>query len=466
MLSPKVFTNAKRYMKEGIEENISFNNEDNLIIKGNNLIALSSLLKRFEGKVKFIYIDPPYNTGNDSFNYNDNFNHSSWLVFMKNRLEIAKKLLSEEGVIFVQCDDNEQAYLKVLMDEIFLQEHFIGNIIWNSINSVLKNSKFIRKDHEYILIYSKNKKYINAFNKLENSMNFKNPDNDPRGAWCDSNAASPNQKNSKNRFSIKLPNGDFCERNWKFTFEDFKTGKINLFYKEGNVPRLKIYESDYKKNTKTPSSIFENLGSITSAKFEIEKIFNKSIFDTPKPEILIKRIIELSTKTDDIVLDFFVGSGTTCAVAHKMNRRYIGIEQMNYIKDITVERMKKVINGEQGGISKSVNWQGGGSFVYCELKENAQELINKIQELNESNINDFKEKFFNDERIIPFIRKEDLDKSDHEFNNLSLREKQEILINLINKNKLYVDYSEIDDEDYKISENDKKFTHSFYRKEE
>ncbi len=174
---------------------------------------------------------------------------------MKNRLEFAKELLREDGVIFVQIDDNEQAYLKVLMDSIFGRDNFVANIIWNSINSVLKQSNFIRKEHEFVLVYAKDIKLL-KFNKLENTMNFKNIDNDPRGEWFSSNAASPNQKSSKNKFAILLPNGDECIRNWKFSYEQFKNGEVSLYFKGGNVPRLKIYKNEYDKLSKIESSIF------------------------------------------------------------------------------------------------------------------------------------------------------------------------------------------------------------------
>ena len=223
LFAPKVLNNFELLGKGNINEVLE--NKPNLLIKGNNLIALHTLKEHFrhapqEDKIKLIYIDPPYNTGSDSFNYNDKFNHSTWLCFMKNRLEIARELLRDDGVIFVQCDDNEQAYLKVLMDEIFGRENFVANAIWNSISSVLKQSKFIRKEHEFILIYAKNKLNLN-FNKLENSMEFQNPDNDPNGAWFSSNAASPNQKSQTNFFGIELPNGEVCQRNWKFSYDFF-----------------------------------------------------------------------------------------------------------------------------------------------------------------------------------------------------------------------------------------------------
>lgn len=172
--------------------------------------------------------------------------------------------------------------------------------------------------------------------------------------------------------------------------------------------------------------------------------------------------MSIGSSEHDLILDFHLGSGTTCAVAHKMGRRYIGVEQMDYIQNITVERMKKVIDGEQGGISKSVDWQGGGSFVYCELLENANTLIEKIQAASEETISEIKNEIYADERIVPYITREELKKADEEFNSFELQEKKKVLISLVDKNKLYVNYSDMDDESYDISESDKAFTKSFY----
>ncbi|WP_289258935.1 site-specific DNA-methyltransferase [Campylobacter sp.] len=407
-------------------------------------------------------MDPPYNTGNDSFNYNDRFNHSTWLTFMKNRLEIARELLRDDGVIFVQCDDNEQAYLKVLMDEIFGRENFVACGIWNSISSVLKQSKFIRKEHEFILIYAKNKLNL-KFNKLENSMKFENLDNDPNGAWFSSNAASPNQKSKTNFFGIKLPNGEICERNWKFTYEEFINGEVSLYFKDGNVPRLKIYEKDYDKNTAIQSSIFIDLGSITTAKTELKYIFKDDLFATPKPEALIKRIIEISTNENDLVLDFFAGSGTTLAVAHKMKRRYIGIEQMDYIEPITKERLKKVIDGEQGGISKAVSWSGGGSLIYCELANLNAKFIDMIE--NSSDENELNQIY---EKLIKFAfidYRVDIqnDLKDLEFAALEFIEKKRILKKCLDRNMDYIPYTDMEDSDYKIDERTKKLNDIFYK---
>ena len=380
---------------------------------------------------------------------------------MKNRLEIARELLRDDGVIFVQCDDNEQAYLKVLMDEIFGRDNFVSCVIWNSISSVLKQSKFIRKEHEYIIIFAKNKTNL-VFSKLENSMKFENPDNDPNGAWFSSNAASPNQKSKTNFFGIHLPNGEICERNWKFTYDEYKNGDVSLYLKDGNVPRLKIYEKDYDRNTAIQSSIFVDLGSITTAKKELKNLFDNDLFDTPKPEILLQRILEISTNENDLVLDFFAGSGTTLAVAHKMKRRYIGIEQMEYIKSITKERLKKVIDGEQGGISKAVSWSGGGNLIYCELASLNAKFIEKIE--NSSDENELNQIYESLQKVAFIDYRVDIqnDLKDDEFSNLDFTSKKRILKKCLDRNMDYIPYADIDDSEYKIDERAKKLNKIFY----
>nr|WP_315520601.1 site-specific DNA-methyltransferase [uncultured Campylobacter sp.] len=340
--------NPKTLLMPDIDHNSKNENAQNLLIKGDNLEVLKHLKNAYFESVKMIYIDPPYNTGGDGFVYKDDRkfsvdelsslagisqeeakrvleftakgsnSHSAWLSFIYPRLYIARELLREDGVIFISIDDNEQAQLKILCDEIFGEENFVANLTWNSVSSVLKQSKLIRKEHEFILTYSKNKEKL-AFNRLKNNMEFSNPDNDPNGPWFSSNAASADQKSKTNFFGIKLPNGKICERNWKFTYEDFRKGHVSLFFKGGNVPRLKIYESDYDKNTSVQSSILTDLGSITTAKSEIENLFSQDVFDTPKPIKLLQRFIHIATNQNDIILDFFAGSGTTAHAVMAQN---------------------------------------------------------------------------------------------------------------------------------------------------
>ncbi|EHL19963.1 hypothetical protein HMPREF9628_01136 [Peptoanaerobacter stomatis] len=461
MLAPKVFTNAKRYTKDGVKDNVTFDENDNLIIKGNNLIALSSLLKRYEGKVKCIYIDPPYNTGSDSFNYNDAFNHSTWLTFMKNRLEIAKRLLKEDGVIFVQCDDKEQPYLQVMTNEIFGRENRVNTIIWKKLLSAKKQSSYLSNVTEYILVYKKsNQAQINkVFLKVEEIKDLKNypyieDTTQRRYGSFDFTQKGQGPSRRFNGIELEPPKG----KHWIWDQNKINEGiknNIIIFTKNG-MPRVKRYLDEKEGNP------LSDLWSDDEVKIISANDKERYAFDGQKPENLIKRILDISTDFGDLVLDFHIGTGTTCAVAHKMGRRYIGVEQMDYIQNITVERMKKVIDGEQGGISKSADWQGGGSFIYCELLENASTLIEKIQAASEETISKIKKEIYVDERIIPYITREELEKADEEFNSLKLEEKKKALISLVDKNKLYVNYSDMDDESYAISESDKAFTKSFY----
>ena len=478
LLDDKVLTNFKRYDKDGEHEVEELAETDNLIIKGNNLIVLHSLKKRFAGKVKLIYIDPPYNTGNDSFNYNDSFNHSTWLIFMKNRLEVARELLSDDGLIFVQCDDNEQAYLKVLMDEVFSRNNFISNIVWKG-RGGRQDSKYVAQIHETIIFYAKNKERA-ILNKafIEDTSNYAYEDS--RGNYktqlirkWGSNSRREDRPNlfyevefEGNKVLPILPNGDDgCWRWSKNRLEEaIKNDMVVSLEKDGRTELYeKIYKGDGKKQTVFTSWIDESFsGQGTKV---LEEIFKEKVFDYPKPEQLVKKFIDLTTDDGDIVLDYHLGSGTTAAVAHKMNRQYIGIEQMDYIEIVSVKRLEKVIEGEQGGISKSVDWQGGGSFVYCELKNDVQEFKNEILEATtkEKLLEVFelaKKSSFLSYRIDPKKLKK------NEFEKLSLAEQKQILSEIIDNNNLYVNYSDIDDIDYGISAQDKKLNHAFYGKEQ
>lgn len=369
LLEPKVLTAAKKFTQNGEEEFQGFSRDetstikDNLIIKGNNLLALHSLKKEFAGKVKLIYIDPPYNTGNDGFKYNDNFNHSSWLTFMRNRLEVARELLREDGVIFVQCDDNEQAYLKVLMDEVFGRENFVSNIIHNNKYTISNDSRWTSKQCEFVAIFAKNKEKLkfNLLDRTEEMDNaYKNPDNDQRGVYkltpLHAKSGSENGKYQiifKNGMRWIAPEGRFPRYAKQKLTELDKDNRI-YFGKDGNgSPNVKTFLSEVK-NGKGIGTFwsFKEAGSSHQANEELANLLGKGIFGNPKPENLLKIIIQISTQPNDIILDFHLGSGTAAAVAHKMNRQYIGIEQMDYIETIAVERLKKVIgSGEKRKIT-------------------------------------------------------------------------------------------------------------------
>lgn len=470
LLDNKVLTNFKRYDKDGVHEVSELNKEDNFIIKGNNMIALHSLKKRFAGKVKLIYIDPPYNTGKDSFNYNDHFNHSSWLTFMKNRLEVAWELLSDEGTIWMSIDDSESHYLKVLADGIFGRENFLNEVIWQRAYAPVNLKKTFSRSHDAILVYAKNNSSEKELNKLPRdevaSSRYKNPDNDPRGVWQSDNL-SVGPAVESNIYEIITPSGRSVYPpegySWRLNRErldEFIKDNRIWFGEDGNnVPRIKRFLSEVKDGVVAQTLwTYKEVGHNQDAKKEIKNLFEgQAVFGTPKPE----KLIQLGSNEGDLVLDFFMGSATTQAVAHKMNRQYIGVEQMDYIETVAVERLKKVINGEQGGISKDVDWQGGGSFVYCELKNDVQEFKSKIQEATSTEeltelLNLAKQSSFLSYRIDPKKLKET------EFKQLSLAEQKQILSEIVDNNNLYVNLSDIDDVTYKISENEKKLNKEFY----
>ena len=345
---------------------------NNYLIKGNNLLALHSIKQRFAGKVKLIYIDPPYNTGNDSFKYNDKFNHSTWLTFMKNRLEVAKELLRDDGVIFVQIDDNEQAYLKVLMDEIFGRDNFVTTICWRRTDNQ-SNIGYIAKVKEYIVCYSRyTHKYsffrMNLSDKAKKEYRYQ----DNKGFFR-RNILLDKVK-GRYEYKVTTPHGGELNGPWMIKYEDFnKLRSDDQIYWAGGQngqPYGKIYLEDKLEQGQIPNDFWGiEFGSNQQGASEMEKLFSNREFNFPKPEKLLEHIIKISTQENDIVLDFFAGSGTTGAVAHKLNRRWIMIEQMDYIESITKERINKVIAGEQGGISKSVNWQGGGEYIYMEYNK-------------------------------------------------------------------------------------------------
>ncbi|WP_279062124.1 site-specific DNA-methyltransferase [Campylobacter lanienae] len=479
LFAPKVL-NKFELIGGGGELETTLKNRPNLLIKGNNLIALHSLKEYFrhqseQNKVKLIYIDPPYNTGSDSFNYNDRFNHSTYLTFMKNRLEIARELLRDDGVIFVQCDDNEQAYLKVLMDEIFGRENFVACLIWQKKKGGSQDSENFAKEHEYILCYKKStwqiknttEKYEeNEFTKIINNKKAKILKLEKWGAGSLRIDAPtlyyPIKDPNGNDFYPIAPNGE-CGR-WRKKPENLD--KDHIFWQENSKGRLTPYEVIYfdevnEKTIKT-RTIFTEYGTTTDATKEIQVLYGNKLFATPKPEALIKRIIEISTNENDLVLDFFAGSGTTLAVAHKMKRRYIGIEQMEYIESITKERLKKVIEGEQGGISKAVSWSGGGNLIYCELASLNAKFIEKIE--NSSDENELNQIYENLQKLAFIDYRVDIknDLKDDEFSNLDFTNKKRILKKCLDRNMDYIPYADIDDSEYKIDERAKKLNKIFY----
>ena len=490
LFSPKAFCNTKRYEKGKSEKCTKLNRDaelnkkrglsedtitDNLIIKGNNLLALHSLKKEFAGKVKLIYIDPPYNTGSDSFAYNDNFNHSSWLTFMKNRLEIAKELLSQDGAIFVQADDNEYAYLKVLMDEVFGIENFVSSIAYQGLDTVKNDAKYFSVNHEFILCYASVKEQfkIKGVKRTEEQNKvYKNPDNDPRGRYL----LTPLHAKSGTEsgiYEFKFSNGivwtppkGTYPRFSKETLASLEADNRIYFGKNNDsIPQRKTFLSEVSPFVKlTTFWSYEFAGSTRQSKGEVKNLDLN--FATPKSEKLIRIIIDAITNESDLVLDYHLGSGTTAAVAHKMNRQYIGIEQMDYIESVTVERLKKVIDGEQGGISKSVNWQGGGSFVYLELakkNETALEQISACKSLEELTelFDELCSKYFLHYNVrVKEFRKEI---ESERFKQLNLKQQKEMFSRMLDLNQLYVNTDDRHDKNTGLTEDDIAITEDFYQ---
>jgi len=529
LLEPKVFTNFKRIDAKREHEVSEIKPTDNLIIKGNNLLVLYSLKKRYAGKVKLIFIDPPYNREGDSF-YNDSFKHSSWLTFMKNRLEITKDLLTQDGVIFVICDDAEQAYLKVLMDEVFTRDCFIDTLAVQM--SIVQGEKVkaakegnVVKNTEFIHIYSKA-----ARKKIGTKPLYDITSYDPHySVFLEGNDESGYSevllgekimrvdeiKNEleilgllqKRNKKLYLPNNRLSDSYIKSgKFRDFilsnkdriaRVHDVGMYEKAGKIkiPKNKVVRITYGKRTYLVG--YDNKGNIkqritlqdkirTSDDFNhefgftrirgdwwqnfyldmgnVEKEGGVKLKKGKKPERLLENIIKFTTKKGDIVMDFFLGSGTTCAVAHKMGRQYIGVEQLDYRENNAVVRLKNVITGDTTGISKAVGWKGGGDFVYCELKELNEEFIQKIQRAKDAkellNIwEEMKKHAFLSYKIDP----KKFDENAEGFKDLSLENQKKFLIGCLDKNNLYVNYSEIEDSQYNLRAEDKKLNKIFYR---
>ncbi len=525
LLEPKVLTNAKRIDKDGekpldqLNRDADFNRKrglpedtitDNLIIKGNNLLALHSLKSNFSNKIKLIYIDPPFNTGKDEFKYNDSFNHSTWLTFMKNRLQIAKSLLRKEGVICVHVGNEEASYTQVLLDEIFQRENYLNHITMstNAASGFKATSAKIFSTANHIFLYAKD---VNS---------------------CNLNKVYVQKEYDENyKYFLLNPNDHF--EKWKYTtiieqiannehFKDIKTLKKNFSEEELNI-KIKEFAETHKENVFRTAAI--GGGALKKRKETVEKskrekgivmqhpdenvdgfyilngeqivfwsntykeidgkvvpattitdvwtdigftgIANEggvTLKNGKKPELLLKRIIELTTNPKDLVLDYHVGSGTTCAVAHKLCRQYIGVEQLDYGQNDSIVRLKNVINGDSTGVSKIVNWQGGGSFVYLELKKYNQTFIEQIEEAKDTEAllqiwEQMKAKSFLNYNVD--IKKQD----EHleEFKVLSLAEQKQHLCEVLDKNQLYVNCSSLNDTDFACTEEEKRLSRDFYQ---
>jgi adenine-specific DNA-methyltransferase len=503
LFDPKALSSWKRYTVDGEQKITEIKRDENgtirenLIIKGNNLLALHSLKRQFRGKVKLVYIDPPYNTGNDEFGYNDAFLHSSWLTFMKNRLEVAKNILSSYGAIALQVDDNELAYAALLMDEVFGRTNCVTII--SLARSAATGHKAINpapvNAADYILIYAKDRSqwkynqqhaardydtaynlFIDHFEKGYESWEFQSLQKviEKKGMTVEeainsfperiARFAEPSYKGVGKETrklideSKKQPGKIFRQKRDGYSDIFLKNGQRILFYEN------KIREIDGKKTTAEPiTNIWTDIA------FQgIAREGNVVLLKGKKPEKLLRRIIEMGTNEKDIVVDFCLGSGTTAAVAHKLGRQYIGIEQLEYGENDSVTRLKNVINGDQSGISKAVNWKGGGYFIYCELMKYNEAFMDKIQTAKTSEElvalwkeiaeNSFLNWYVNpempEEAVDAFIK---IGQSEN-----GLEKQKNLLAELLNKNQLYVNLSEIEDEDFNVSDEDKKLNQSFY----
>lgn len=378
-----------RILIENPEYSYGEKDSQNMIIHGDNLLALKALEQEYAGKVKCIYIDPPYNTGNAFEHYDDGLEHSQWLNLIAPRIKLLKNLLSEDGSLWISIDDNELHYLKIVCDEVFGRDCYLTTITWQRKYSVSNNYKGIASISEYVLVYSKSMLFKNNLlpRSADSIARYSNPDNDPRGSWKAVdylNQATPEQR--KNLcYDIVNPNTKQIIQNtkkaWKYDLQTHKShvAENRIWWgKDGNntVPALKLFLSEVKDGM-IPHNWwpYSEVGHTDEAKKEMISLFSaNNVFDTPKPERLLERILHIASDKNDLVLDSFLGSGTTAAVAHKMGRRYIGIELGNHAYTHCVPRLQKVVDGEQGGISKAVNWQGGGGFKFYEL---APSLLNQ-----------------------------------------------------------------------------------------
>lgn len=507
LLEPKVLTNAKRYSGNGEKAFDMLNRDDegfisdNIILKGNNLLALHTLKKEFAGRVKLIYIDPPYNTGGDGFNYNDSFTHSTWLTFMKNRLEVAKELLVDGGLIIVQIDASrnnkngrvgapELPYLHILLDDIFERKNYIGHLHWKK----KKQPSFLSKIAgvmESIIIYSNNESKTGKLqlgSTSDNTTRVDNADNNISEMvlkagikYMGANETIITKGVYKNKTmsteflnDIVVKNGRTVnDVNVKAKFRTSQTQitkfcETDLIYitERNSLRRLKTEEE--KEKGKTITDLLLDWGQNQDATDELRKLFNvtddSKPFDTPKPELLLHNLISCCTEEGDLVLDFFAGSGTTQAVAHKLKRQYIGIEQLDYINTILVERLKKVIAGEKGGVSELAEWKGGGEFVYFELKKYNETYIEQIE--SSKNLKTLL-KIWDEMKIKSFLNYNvDLQKQEthiEDFKLLNLEEQKQHLVDLLDKNQLYVNLSSLNDKGIGVSTEEKKVTEDFYQ---
>lgn len=469
LLHPKVLTNWKRYTQEGEQEAKEVSLDDNLILKGNNLLALHSLKRIYVGKVKLIYIDPPYNTGGDTFKYNDSFNHSTWLTFMKNRLVVAKDFLSKDGFIFVHCDDMELAYLKVLMDEIFGRDNFRNLLLTRRYDKNLNNQfvenglKSLNVGADYVLIYAKTPAanllpvYRQASESRANNGYWKGFWNSPdrktmrydilgvsisEGQWkWKEDKALEAVKNYDEYVSIHSKNMSL-EEYW------ISTGRTKKFIRKNPSGASDGKNKGIEHWIPPSDGILRNSNWTDILTSETIKDFD---FKNPKSAALITELIKLGSDEGDLVMDFFLGSGTTAVAAQKVGRRFIGIEQMDYLETVTIERMKlEMSNGDDG-------------FVYAELKKANQHWIDEISAAhNDGALVALWEKMQKHAFISYKVEPKVVSETAKDFESLDIEDKKRFLVEVLDKNALYVNLSDIENQDFQVSEKDKALTKLFY----
>jgi adenine-specific DNA-methyltransferase len=529
LFDKKALVNWKRFAKDSGNEGESVKEikrdengliKENLIIKGNNLLALHSIKSEFAGKIKLIYIDPPYyfekDKKEDAFAYNSNFKLSTWLTFMKNRFDVAKELMSDDGVIYVQINDDGHGYLKLLLNDVFEGDNFINHIsvkVKSSAGFKTVN-KGLMETSEYIYLYSKNKQKSNIKNIfIETSYDenykliVKNPQDD-MSKWVFSSIDEEIKTDEKFKNLLNLLKDrelkefekdiflnlkskyalNNSDKVFRYTAINTDAGKETLEAKEKSIKDKKVYSVQTSKgkryihNGQQITFYSSKLRNIDNAKVPTEQLTNiwndirwegiakeggVVLKKGKKPERLLKRILDMSTSENDIVLDYHLGSGTTCAVAHKMNRRYIGIEQLDYEENDSVDRLKNVIKGDNSGISKILNWKGGGDFIYCELakwNEKAKEEIQGTKDLPAlvKLFNTLYERYFLNYNVKIKDFKEEIIKEEN-FKKLSLDEQKRMFLTMLDLNQMYVNESEMVDKKYGISTEDQKLTKEFYK---
>lgn len=495
LTEPKVFSHFKRYDKDGEHEVEHLTNADNFIIKGNNLLALHSLKKKYAGKVKLIYIDPPYffrkSPSSDTFKYNSNFRLSTWLTFMRDRLECAKDLLQTSGTIWINMGDDGMHYLKMVADQVFGSEHFVGTLPRRTRNGKSDVPFNFSQDFDWLLVYTNvdEKKSVmgrtvertyyetddfpgkpwrladltkqttakergNSYFTMVDPKTGKEYPASEKRTWC---VTKDTFQYHYNRGYIVFPDDyDFLNiskpYSRKFKYEDDANGKLSSVISDCQIQQfLKALLYDCKNETGND---------------EIDQLFGRDEFGYAKPENLVKTIMEVTTCEGDLVMDFFSGSGTTAAVAHKMGRRYIGCEQIDNQIELNKKRLCQVIEGEQGGVSKAVGWQGGGSFVYCELAKANDRFADEIEQAETSEqLKDIWGRMKATDYLNYKVDIKEVDANAESFDGLSLEDQKRFLIECLDKNLLYVALSDIDSNEYGVTEEDRRLTREFYRKD-